>query len=196
MKKFNEIHDRVITVFESELPDQFTYHNLEHTKYVLEKSILIAQQENINGKDLSLIKIAALYHDIGFIENRDNHEELSCKIAQFDLPAYGLIQEEIETICGMIMATKIPQSPNSHLEMIMADADLEYLGTDTFEPVSDKLFEELRHFDKDLSRKEWYSIQINFLSSHQYHTAFCRENREPIKKRNLEKIKELLQRID
>jgi uncharacterized protein len=196
MKKFNEIHDRVTAILASELPNHLVYHNLVHTKYVLDKSILIAREENINGNELSLIKIAALYHDIGFIKNRDNHEELGCEIAHQDLPHHGFSKEEIDQICGMIMATKIPQSPNNHLEKIIADADLEYLGTERFELVSEKLYKELKHFNNALSRKEWYSIQVNFLSAHQYHTLFCKEHREPIKNQNLEKVKSLLKEIE
>jgi len=195
MEKFDEIYERVTDILTSNLPDHLVYHNLDHTKYVLDKAILIAREERINGNELSLIKIAALYHDIGFIKSRENHEELGCEIAHMDLPVHGFINEDIDKICGMIMATKIPQSPTTHLEKIIADADLEYLGTDLFDQVSERLFMELKHYNEALSRKDWYSIQISFLSAHQYHTGFCKEYREPVKNKNLDKIKSLLKNL-
>ena len=37
-------------------------------------------------------------------------------------------KKDIEIICGIIMATKIPQRPKNYLEEIICDADLNYLG--------------------------------------------------------------------
>jgi len=188
MVDFDKIFIDVMKVIESDLPDYLVYHNLDHTKYVLDKSILIAQHEGLNEYDLSLVKIAAIYHDIGFIKNKDNHEAIGCTIAKESLMKHGLAATDVDKICGMIMATKIPQTPSSPLEMILADADLEYLGTAEFEPVSEKLFQELQYFNPNLGRQEWYQIQINFLSAHKYHTEFCQNNREPKKAKNLASI--------
>jgi uncharacterized protein len=196
MNNFQKIYDRVISLLGSDLPDYLEYHNLEHTKYVLDKSILIAREERINGDELFLIKIAALYHDIGFIKNMENHEETGCRIAHEDLLQQGLNPEDVDKICGMIMATKIPQTPTTHLEKVIADADLEYLGTDRFEVVSERLFKELKHFDGALMKKEWYKIQVDFLSAHHYHTKFCKVHREPTKQHNLKKIKGLLKGME
>lgn len=185
---FDEIFSDVNKVLIDGLPDHLVYHNLEHTHYVLEKSILIAQHERINGHDLTLIKIAALYHDIGFIKTKDNHEETGCAIAQDDLGQYGISNEDIEKICGMIMATQIPQRPATALEKILADADLEYLGTKNFETISERLYDELKHFNPNLSRTEWFKIQIDFITAHQYHTKYCKEHRALMKQKNLETI--------
>lgn len=67
-----------------------------------------------------------------------------CKIATKELKTLDFSDKDIKAICGMIMATKIPQSPKNRLEVILADADLEYLSTSRFKIVSDKLFKELK----------------------------------------------------
>lgn len=54
------------------------------------------------------------------------HEFEGCLIARTALPGFGYTGEDI-MICGMIMATKIPQSPTNILEEIICDADLDYL---------------------------------------------------------------------
>ena len=195
MIDFDKIFDEIVDLLKSNLPAHLVYHNLDHTKYVLDKSILIADQECINGHELSLIKIAALYHDIGFIKSRENHEEIGCDIAQDNLTIYGLSEDDIQRICGMIMATKIPQKPYTLLEKIMADADLEYLGTANFEDISERLYEELLYFNPKLSRIEWFKIQADFLSAHRYHTAFCKEFREDIKLKNLENVNQKLRML-
>lgn len=55
----------------------------------------------------------------------------------------------------MIMATKIPQSPKNKLEEIIADADLEYLGTDEAAKKADDFFKELHHLHPSLTKEEW-----------------------------------------
>mgnify|MGYP006205571307 CR=1 FL=1 len=100
----------------------------------------IANREGIlDANDFLLIKLAALYHDTGFLEVYKGHEEVSCVKATRELTAVGLGDAAIQRICGMIMATKIPQQPHNLLEQILADADLDYLGRTDFFPISNKL---------------------------------------------------------
>jgi uncharacterized protein len=77
----------------------------------------------------------------------------------------------------MVMATKIPQSPKTKLERIIADADLEYLGTDDFKRIGRTLFDEIQIYLNVESERQWNIIQMNFLKTHQYHTDFCKKNR-------------------
>ena len=88
----------------------------------------------------------------------------------------------------MIRATIIPQKPKTKLECILADADLEYLGTDNFEHIGNKLYLELKHYNPNLSLEEWNEIQINFLQSHFYHTSYCIHNRTEGKIKNLNQL--------
>lgn len=195
MDKFLPIYKKVISNLEQNLPLWLHYHCPEHTKYVLEKVIYIAKMENLEENELFLLKIAALYHDIGFIINREEHEKLSCIIATKELKEFGLKPEEITKICEMMKATEIPQNPTSHLAAILADADLEYLGTDDFFHWSEKLYLELLHYQPELSQEKWNEIQYDFISKHNYHTSYCRQNREPKKLENLKLIEDKLKKI-
>ncbi|WP_026838182.1 HD domain-containing protein [Gillisia sp. JM1] len=195
MDKFLPIYNKVISNLEHNLPPWLHYHCLEHTQRVLEKVIYIAKKENVGEHNLFLLKIAALYHDIGFIVDRENHEELSCIIASKELKEFELNADEIDQICEMMKATKIPQNPTSHLAAILADADLEYLGTDVFLEWSEKLYKELLYYQPDLSEDKWNEIQYNFISNHHYHTSYCKQNREPKKLKNLKLLKKKLEGI-
>lgn len=192
MVPFDEIYQKIFRLLESELPSFLTYHSPHHTVYVVEKAEYIALQENVNQEDIFLIKTAALFHDIGFINQYKNHEEAGCVIARDTLKAFDFTIHEVEEICGMIMATKIPQSPQTMSEKIVADADLEYLGTDLFKPVSHLLFQELHYLDPELDLKTFYKIQIDFLSNHNYHTDYCIRNREQQKQEYLQELRESL----
>ncbi len=192
MQTFDFIYKKVISQLESELPEWIMYHNAGHTRYVMEQAESIAEKEDVNGRDLLLVKIAALYHDTGFFLNREDHEKLGCDIASRDLQGSLLNPEEIKKVCGMITATKVPQKPSTALEKIVADADLEYLGTNNFDAFSNNLFLELLHSNPTLSLREWDKIQVDFISNHTYHTNFCRAYKEPVKQQNLEKVRKRL----
>ncbi len=189
MEFFENIYRKVVKDLELGLPDWLVYHNVNHTKYVLQQAESIAKMENIPGRDLFLVKLAALYHDTGFLIERNDHESHGCRIASKDLKDKELTTVELEKICKMIQATKIPQKPGNILEKIIADADLEYLGTDQFEIYSKKQYEELLHLKPGLTLKEWDKIQIDFLSQHSYHTDYCMEYKEPVKQKNLELVR-------
>ena len=92
-----------------------------------------------------LLKTACLFHDAGFITSRVDHEkQRMCTGKKTPARFWIYSQDEIDRICGMIMATKIPQSPKNNLEEIICDADLDYLGRDDFFAIGDSLFEEVK----------------------------------------------------
>lgn len=188
---FAEIQHTIYRDILAKLPEHLTYHNLDHTAYVLDQVIFLAKESHVSEEDLHLLKLAALFHDTGFIDNPKNHEEKGCKIAEKYL-ANEYSSDELKKIYGMIMATKIPQSPSNHLENILADADLEYLGTDQFEKIGETLFEELKHFNPDFTVQAWDELQLVFMEKHHYHTEYCRIHREPKKQENLLTVKKRL----
>lgn len=50
------------------LPDHFVYHNLVHTRRVVDavKEITTSETVNISEEDAQLVELAAWFHDIGF----------------------------------------------------------------------------------------------------------------------------------
>ena len=129
-----------------ELPEYLSYHGKHHTLDVLEAAQKIANFEGITDEEeITLLKTACLFHDIGFTISGQDHEERGCEIAEKVLPDLNYSVDQIKIIKGMIMATKIPQSPNNKLEQIICDADLDYLGRDDFFSIGDTLFQELQY---------------------------------------------------
>jgi len=171
----------VVSFLKTSLSPFYYYHNYEHSLYVMEKAAEIGLQENCTAEEMELLKAAALWHDAGYVKSYANHEAEGCVLAWKYLPGFGFGIEEITTICGMIMATKIPQSPTNKLEAIIADADLEYLGTKEAAGKADLFFKELQHLNPSLTEAEWNKTQIAFLQQHHYFTAYCKKNKEPLK---------------
>lgn len=187
--QFEQAGDFILNKLENEIPAHLCYHNIDHTRDVVDAAETLGRAENIPGYELKLLHVAACYHDSGFLNVSHEHELESCRIAKENLPAFGFSYEEIERICGMIMATRIPQSPKNELEKILADADLDYLGRDDFFTIGDKLYHERELTDRD----EWNATQLKFMQAHHYFTQTALNLRQPKKQENLEKIKALLQ---
>ncbi len=163
------------------LSPTYYYHNIEHTLYVTQQCNIIGTHSNCTQAQLDILEIAALWHDTGFLLTYENHEEASCFLAKQYLPNFHISEEDIETICTTIMATKIPQTPVNFLGEILADADLEYLGTNHVMERSNALFKELQCINPQLSEQQWHKIQIDFLTKHRYFTSYCKEKRGPRK---------------
>jgi len=194
MKNFKEVEQHIVGVLKRDLPNNLYYHGLHHTMDVLQSAEMIGTEEKINEHEMLLLKVAVLYHDAGFTRVYRNHEEVGCEMARTDLPKFGFTTEDLEVICGMIMATKIPQSPKTKLEQIIADADLEYLGTDDFERIGRTLFDEIKIYLGVESERQWNIIQMNFLKNHSYHTNFCKQHREAKKNENLQLVVSAIER--
>lgn len=184
---FEGAENHITTLLQSKMPP-LQYHNLDHIYDVLNASLIIAESENISEEERKLLRLAALYHDAGFIHSPKNHEEKGAAMAREFLPEYGFSEEQITAICQMIVATRIPQSPNHLLDKILCDADLDYLGRDDFYEIGGRLLEELKAQGVVETEREWNLVQKTFLESHRYHTRFSKENREAKKLQHIQEI--------
>lgn len=190
MLSFSEIQKHVINKLEQGLSPALTYHNISHTLDVLQHVIEIAEQEGItNEDDLLMLKVGALYHDVGFLDIYSGHEEKSCLIASAELAGYGFSKDQVEKICGMIRATKVPQKPQTRLEEVICDSDLDYLGRDDFFSIGEGLYKEFLIQKIVSNEREWNELQVRFLESHHYFTNSSKQNRQEAKQLNLEKVK-------
>jgi uncharacterized protein len=192
-RDFTAIYNHAVHKLLSELPKELSYHNIEHILDVLEQSQRIAGEERIDNKeDILLLKTAALYHDSGFLHIYTGHEEASCEIARKELPAFGINGKELDAISGMIMATKIPQSPKNKLEEIICDADLDYLGRPDFFRIANTLFHEMKIRGILSTERDWNLIQVKFLKAHHYFTTTNKNTRQKLKMEHLAAIERML----
>ena len=133
-----------------------------------------------------------MFHDTGHTVSYDNHEYFSSLVARETLPTYYYTSPQIDTICSLILATKLPPNPRNMLEQIMCDADLDYLGRSDMIPVSNTLYLELKERSMIKSLHEWNSLQMSFISGHQYFTKTARNLREVNKQMQMERIRDLI----
>lgn len=180
---------------EGELPPELCYHSVEHTRREVVPGVYeLAALEGIDGETLVLLVTAAFYHDIGFIEQRENHEQVSVRIAREVLPGYGYSDAQIDEICKLILATRLPHAPANVSEAILADADMRVLGYPDFLQRNEDLRCELDAAGQVEPDEVWYRTQLRFLSEHHYFTAAARSAYEPGKQANIQAFEALLAR--
>jgi predicted metal-dependent HD superfamily phosphohydrolase len=192
MADFKELQTYVLKKLEGGLSESLSYHSLVHTLDVLAAAERIGREEGLDDESLELVQVAALLHDTGFLIQYFNNEPEACKLAREWMPPFGYTPGQIDTVCEMIMATRIPQSPPHHGAQVLCDADLDYLGREDFFPIGQTLFQEfLQHGVVD-GEKSWNRLQVSFLESHQYFTKTALESRAEIKLRHLNELKTLV----
>ena len=190
--QFTDIQEIILDKLEKELPAYLYYHNVKHTVDVVTEVELIGWAEGCADEEILILKTAGLFHDAGHTVAYDNHEYHGTQLAREMLPKYNYTPEQIERICSIIMATRMPPRPDNLLEDIICDSDLDYLGRSDFIPVSNTLFEELKAQNKMGSLDEWNKMQVKFISGHQYFTKTARSLREVNKQLQIERIQSLI----
>lgn len=175
------------------LPKEYTYHSIKHIRDVVIQSERIAKKEKINKEDIADLKLAAWLHDVGYIWEPARHEARGAEYATTVLNAMDFPAQKINKITGMILATKIPQSPKNILEQIICDADLDYLGREDYKENSTLLLQELR-LKKEVTEQDWLKIQDQFLTKHAYFTKTANTTRNKLKAMVLANIKTQLKK--
>ena len=186
---FERARQYALERLERDLSPALTYHCLAHTRDdVVPAAERLAALEGVTGESLLLLRTAALFHDIGFVEQRADHETIGVRIAREVLPRFGYSPAHIKAIGGMILTTKLPQSPHTLLEEILADADLDVLGRDDFLVRSQDLQAELAAFGMPMSDEQWFGGQLEFMQAHRYFTVAARTLRDTMKQKNIEAL--------
>jgi hypothetical protein len=168
---FNAASGYIIHRLQRELNPALSYHCVTHTLDVLEACRRLSDLENIEPHARKLLETASLFHDAGMIMQYKDHESASVTIVKQVLPGFGYSLSEIDDIAGLIMVTKLPQRPYNQLGQVICDSDLDYLGRDDFFINSFKLRLEWQiNGIRKTTLAEWFEIQVQFLSEHQYFT--------------------------
>lgn len=190
LKRFYDVQlAEVIDRMRLELDRRYTYHTVEHTLDVIKCCEEISFAEGLNESECLILQISALFHDTGFLLSRTNHEERSVDIFTKAQAEFQLEPSHIHEIENCIRATRVPQEPQSRLEQIICDADLDYLGRKDFWTISDSLFVEMTNCKEISGSAAWKELQIKFMSAHRFHTKFTKNRRDDQLKINLDEVK-------
>lgn len=186
----------ILEMLKKKLSDKLSYHNVRHTIETVKSAAEFGRSEGLPEEEITILKTAALFHDSGYLRTPLDNERIGTEIAMDILPEYGYAPDQVEKVCRLILATRMPQKPENLGEQIICDADLQYLGTDDYDNLSTLLRKEMSFYNILFTDRDWLDFQISFLKSHRYFTQSCRQSRDAGKAGHLEKLIELKESLE
>jgi predicted metal-dependent HD superfamily phosphohydrolase len=189
----DEVEDYVTALLLQQLSEDHKYHNLSHTLAVRTACLKLGKQIGVKVEELEILEIAALFHDVGFIETYNGHEGVSRRIARDFLEAKNYPSGKLERVLSCIDVTFPANRPSNTLEKIIRDADLINLGSDGYATHLNGLRHEWEVFlGQQFTDRDWYKINRKFLKNQSFFTNAAREYYGP----KLEDNKQWLKRMD
>ncbi len=180
----------VYELFKDNLPRDVTYHSYEHTVETAKAAEKIGREEGLDEEDLLLVILAAWFHDTGYIEGADQHEERSAMRARAYLSEQGLSEDRIAKVERLILSTKPAHRPKNDRERVLHDADIVHIGKKKkFFRFSERLRKEWEEREgREFTDQEWAEVQLEFLTRTDFATKYARQNYGQKRARNLKVV--------
>lgn len=198
MDLIEQAEDFVCKLLKDKLSNSFTYHNVKHTKDVVNAVEVLCEKESLNHIDKELVVLAAWFHDTGYINGCENHELSSVTIVRDFLRSKAKSNEYIEKVSSLIKATIFDYSPKTILEKIIRDADYSHFASADYLIVCELLRAEWINTQKKIySDFEWANENYRILSvCHKYYTDYAIANWTPLKEKNIQLIRNKIRSMD
>ncbi len=193
-KLLRSAQKHVFQFFKEKLKYIYVYHDYTHTFETAEAVEELGLGNGLKKKEIEMVQLAAWFHDTGYVDTVEGHEQASLKYARAFLEEHEYPEEKIEIIENCILATKMPQSPQNIYEEVLCDADLYHLGNKNFFDKSNLLRIEWENTNKlDGDGVENLKFELDFLNQHRYHTPFAQLNLNQRKFKNITELKKRLE---
>ncbi|MFC0512771.1 hypothetical protein ACFFGT_01130 [Mucilaginibacter angelicae] len=180
----------VTSLMEENLPPTMYFHNLGHTQRVANAVIEIAAHSKLKKQELTILTVAAWFHDTGYLYHYKGHEDTSMIIAGTFLMQHHYNNDFIQQVWDCIEATKVPQSPKNLIQQIICDADMQHFASPDYLKCAHNLKQEWEvHLNKQCSDEEWHKVNLNLLQQHQYFTEYGKTILQAGKEKNIELMK-------
>jgi predicted metal-dependent HD superfamily phosphohydrolase len=158
-----DAEEYVFNLFRDKLPGDYVYHNFNHTSTTVKACKKLSKSYNMTSRDYEVLLLAAWFHDTGYINAYEGHEEESVKLMKAYLHG-NYPDDNIKEIEALILSTKFQTVPDGSMQEILHDADYISLGSKNFNLRAELLqIEWERILDKTYTEDEWAQIQLKFL---------------------------------
>ncbi len=190
---------RALEELAEKLPATLRYHVAAHTDDVLGEVILFGIGDQLSERDLTLLAIAAAYHDIGFVEASKENEGLGAQRAVEAMRAEGgYSEEEMSKVSTAILDTQLkflPEGPRQVSTLSFShhllDADMSNLGRDDFFEKAELVRLEVGVDDK----KAFYFGVEKLLKAHQWYSKSAQSLRQQKKESNMGALEQYLRQL-
>jgi HD superfamily phosphodiesterase len=188
-KLYKKIEEYVTGLFEQMQTPELVFHNLTHTRNVVEYTKEIAGHYKVSENEMLILFASAWFHDTGHLFTEPaKHEEMGCEIMKRFMKEHNEDEKTIKAIEECIMATKEPRNPKNLLEEIICDADTYHFGTKEFKKTNKLVFEECSLRSGETDPIHFNEQTIKMLQAHKFYTSYCQELLDKGKKKNIKKL--------
>lgn len=192
----SNVQNHIAELFKKEDTSKLFFHNYAHTVEVVNTVQKMAVEEALNPKDKEILVLAAWFHDLGYLYSYHEHEAKSITLAKAYLASINYPEEDLIKLVGCIAATKLSETPNTHLESLLKDADLSYgVTSHFFERGALLRLEWKEQLNKTYTELIWEKLQLNFLSTIEFYSSYAELHFKPIVQDNLVKQKDIFTKI-
>jgi predicted metal-dependent HD superfamily phosphohydrolase len=184
---YKRVANHVTGLFEKHPNPNLVFHNLAHTRNVVERAQEIAAHYQFSESDTLTIYVAAWFHDIGHLfTDIEKHEEKGVEMMREYMQKDPASNELLITnIAGCILATKVPNQPKTPLEEVLCDADTYHFGTKEFKVTNKQVKKEFALRGYDILLHDWENNTIEMLEKHVFFTSYCKILLEERKRKNI-----------
>src|ERR1700754_1331232 len=171
-----ETEKHVYDLFDKYYQENLVYHNIEHTKSVVQRVQEIASHYDLPDKEMRELLIAAWFHDTGHLVTEPaKHEEKSVEFAKQFLASKVQDDEFVEKVASLIRMTRFPPSPQTQQEKILCDADTYHFGSEEFKKTNKAMKKELTLRKMNTLVMDWERNTLELLERHRFFTTYCQE---------------------
>lgn len=176
-------------LYATKISKDYCYHSITHTTEVVETCLEIGTAIGLRKNNLTLLLLAAWFHDAGYAKQYEYNEPIGADIAKDFMIKEGLSKKDIRTVEKAILVTDLRFEPNNLLQQAIRDADLGHLGRKDFFERNEMLRKEWGTvMENPYTKADWDDMTISFLQLHRFYTTYAIEHFEPIKAQHLEEL--------
>ncbi|MEO6039595.1 MAG: HD family phosphohydrolase, partial [Saprospiraceae bacterium] len=192
----HETETYITDFFNRFISPEYVFHDLDHTVQTVAAARIIGEGFQLDEREMLLVQLSTWFHDTGYSEGPQDHEERSVLNAQHFLQG-KISDSELATVIACIRSTKVPQQPQNLLEEIIGDADLSHLGMESYWDRTGKLRQEFILARKTvMSEQDWLDFELNFLLSHEYHTSVAQQLFNKRKRKHVQQLVKQKRRLN
>ena len=187
-----KLQNTALSFLEKNLGKRYTYHNQAHTLEVCNAVKLFAEHTELPPETYAALRIAAIFHDFGYLERSFDNEKLALPYIQDFGRQFGIAESILLAANDMILETTFPYQPSSAAGKLLCDADIEYIGRECFIEQAELFRKELSSDNIVYTERDWWSFELKFLQENTFFTPIVQSLRNAGRLRNLEKVRQLL----
>lgn len=186
----------VFNLFKDKLSSEYVYHNYAHTLNVVQAIDELIIGENIQPEDQLYLKLAAWFHDAGYIYGNKDHELKSFEIMQSFLLEFPDHNLDLSILKNIILATQLDDVPKTLLEKCMRDADYYHFTKENYCDYNILLKREIEITQNiEITDEKWCEENYRMLTKcHLFYTDYAKKHWQPKKENTAFEIFKLIEK--